>query len=152
MNRTARAVGFLGLSAIAFAGVLVFSSGTGCIDTTPIYVEAVDTGARAADGGTPCLDCIKQPTRPGPGCTDELKVCINDPRCNVLYECVLGLECLEAPSVPEKIRCGLPCALEAGVTSLYDPSLTLVLNVVQCGATKCSVPCQVDGGIDFDAL
>ena len=49
MNRTARAVGFLGLSAIAFAGVLVFSSGTGCIDTTPIYVEVVDTGARAVD-------------------------------------------------------------------------------------------------------
>jgi hypothetical protein len=63
---------------------------------------------------------------------------------------VTALQCFEVPSVEGKIQCGVPCAVEAGVASLYDPSLMLALNVVQCGATKCSSPCQVDGSIDFD--
>jgi hypothetical protein len=57
--------------------------------------------------------------------------------------------CLDQPSLDAKIRCGLPCAQEAGIVSVDDPLVTnYLLGLVLCAQQKCPVECDLtEGGV-----
>jgi hypothetical protein len=118
-----------------------------CLDVTPIVLEKE---ASATPTDFPCLRCLQRPDDGG-GCSDEIAICQNDPRCNAAYACIVAKACLDLPTIDDKIQCGLPCAQEAGVTSLTDPVVGEVQAVVLCGEQGCADPCHVgDAGFAFD--
>lgn len=113
----------------------------GCLDVTPIVLER-DASAGA---DTPCLQCLEQPQT----CNTIMTECrASDPRCGAALDCMRSQACLDLPTLDDKIKCGLPCAQDAGVVSLSDPIVDRYLvALVQCGQDRCPVPCNlVDGG------
>ena len=124
------------LAAIALGSVLFWAGVSACLDTTPIVVES---DAFVADAG--CLKCLEEPEN----CKDTLQACIDDSRCNPAYVCIIAQKCLDLRTIDDKIKCGLPCAQEAGIESISDPVVsTYLVGILACGQQKCATPCNLD--------
>ncbi len=129
----------------------------GCLDLTPIVIippEASpkpkrDAEVDGSDGGAvTCLACIKRPNAEL-GCDDEIRTCLAETKCNLAYQCILERDCFEEYSQQDKILCGYPCVEKAGVVSLTDKTIELILSVVSCAEKGCQVPCHIsDGGVE----
>jgi hypothetical protein len=120
------------LAALAFAIEGFFA----CLDTTPIIVS---TDAFQADAG--CFKCLEQPEN----CLDNLQACVDDQRCKPAYDCIVAQSCLDLRTIDDKIKCGLPCAQEAGIESVTDPVVsTHLVGILACGQQKCAEPCNLD--------
>jgi len=126
---------------VSLASLVVFSTCAmiafwACLDTTPIVVS---NDAFVADAG--CLKCLEQPEN----CADIIQSCIDDPRCNPVYICIVAQSCLDLRTIDDKIKCGLPCAQEAGIEAVTDPVVsTYLVGVLACGQQKCAEPCNLD--------
>jgi hypothetical protein len=112
-----------------------------CLSVTPIVVERDASGG--PDAG--CLACLQLPDR----CGGLIEQCQNDPRCVPAYACIVRDSCLDLHTLDDKIKCGLPCAQDAGIQSVTDPVVsTYLVGLVACGQQKCAVPCNLgEGGI-----
>jgi hypothetical protein len=130
-RRTALASGVLATA----AGIALAAA---CIEVVPLTVVR-DSGL-LADAG--CSTCLHEPDK----CTTEISTCQLDPACDTILRCVEELACFDRPVVDDKVTCGLPCAVEAGVTSVTDPRIERLLDVLRCGQTKCPGPCNLGDG------
>lgn len=112
-----------------------------CLTVTPIIVERDAFGG--PDAG--CLECLQLPDR----CGGLIEQCKSDPRCTPVYSCIERDRCLDLHTLDDKIKCGLPCAQDAGIQSVTDPVVsTYLVGLVGCGQQKCAVPCNLgEGGI-----
>ena len=116
-----------------------FRSLSACLDVTPIIV---DRDARGSSGGVDasCLKCLEQPE----SCEGIIDQCKQDPRCDPVYGCIVGLACLDLPTLDDKINCSLPCAQDAGILSVNDPVIsTYLVGLVGCAQQKCADPCNL---------
>src|SRR5690242_18629535 len=96
-----------------------------CLDVTPIIVER-----DAFQPDATCLRCLETPE----GCRSLIDSCQANARCKPAYACMVERSCLDLLTIDDKIKCGLPCAQEAGVESLSDPIVsTYLLGLVSCG-------------------
>jgi hypothetical protein len=134
-----RAFVILGSLALVVAALGAFWA---CLEITPIVVER--------DAFTPdaaCTKCVEEPEN----CRDVIAACKDDPRCAPAYACILKDGCLDLRTLDDKIRCGLPCAQEAGIESPSDPVIsTHLVGLVGCAQQKCAEPCNlVDASISF---
>ncbi|MFO0742398.1 MAG: hypothetical protein U0270_41375 [Labilithrix sp.] len=112
---------------------------------TPIVVIK-DSSATS----TKCVQCLESPA----GCASLIAACRSDPEnpeCGGIYDCMVANTCLDLPVLDDKIRCGLPCAQEAGVASTDDPIVTnYLLGLVLCAQKNCPVDCDLtEGGVGF---
>lgn len=114
-----------------------------CLDITPIIVEK--DSAVPSDAG--CVRCLEEPAN----CRPLIDTCLADPRCVPIYHCMSREACLDLPTLDDKIRCGLPCAADAGITRLDDPLVSSYLvALVGCAKEKCVIPCNlVDASLDL---
>jgi len=153
-----RLVVALAIGSLVAAGVVTV---TACVDTTPFYVPPedasppppppVDAGPDAPDVDTrsSCQRCIETPDMPGPGCGDELAICLADPKCKGTYDCMLARGCLTKADQRKIILCGLPCAAEAGIVSQNEPAADEIYTVATCAESACPGPCGIgDAGTD----
>ncbi len=130
---------------ILLTTVMAFALGfrllAGCLSVTPIIVE------RDAYGGpdASCLKCLQLPE----SCAGLIAACEDDPRCKPVYTCMVREMCLDLLTLDDKIKCGLPCAQDAGISSVSDPVVTTYLvGLVACGQEKCAEPCNLsDAGV-----
>jgi hypothetical protein len=125
----------------AFALALVAS----CVDIDPVIVQpmVVDAAPPAdSDVATPCGMCISAPNSPGPGCGDEIAVCLTDDRCTRILQCTEPLRCYEKPTAVEVNDCGLPCfRMEVGNTLPTD-LIMMLLNIAACAQNTCGPLCR----------
>jgi hypothetical protein len=134
------------LFALAFVPAVALAAVFACVDVTPIFVAPRDAGFLA---DASCSTCLEDPS----GCSDRIESCRVDPRCGPVLACVEKERCFDRPTLDDKLTCGLPCAEDGGITSTDDPTVTYLLNVLQCGQTRCPVACNLgDGGSTADAL
>jgi hypothetical protein len=106
-----------------------------CLDVTPIVVER-----DAFDPDASCLRCLEQPE----GCASLIASCQEEARCKPAYACIVAQGCFDLRTIDDKIKCGLPCAQEAGVDNVSDPVITTyLLGLVACGQQKCAVSCNL---------
>jgi hypothetical protein len=125
-------------ASLAFGFVAVRLGGA-CLDVTPIFV---DDDAFDPDAG--CLLCLQQPS----ACADIISSCEGDLLCKPTYACMVALGCLDLRTIDDKIKCGLACAQDAGITSVDDPTTAYLINLVACGRQRCTEPCNlVDANI-----
>lgn len=129
---------FVVVAALAFGYGAVHLGGA-CLDVNPVIV---DNDAYDPDAG--CLKCLQQPT----GCADIITSCEGDLLCRPTYTCMVALGCLDLRTIDDKIKCGLGCAQDAGITSVDDPTTAYLINLVACGRQRCTDPCNlVDANI-----
>jgi hypothetical protein len=134
------------LCALVPAAVIV---AFGCLEVTPIVLPPRDAGFLP---DASCSSCLQVPTDQL-GCDDELEKCRVDPRCAPVLMCVNTLQCFDRPTLEDKLSCGLPCAIEAGITSTSDPTIGYLLGVLKCGQIRCQGPCNLgDASVQIDAL
>jgi hypothetical protein len=124
--------------AVVVAGFRLLSA---CLTVTPIIVER--DGSAAGDGG--CLKCLEQPA----SCAGIIEDCQDDPRCKPVYACMVREACLDLLTLDDKIKCGLPCAQDAGIESVTDPVIsTHLVGLVACAQEKCAEACNIsEGGV-----
>jgi hypothetical protein len=129
-----------------------------CTDLTPVVLAIApdsgppdagprpDAGEVVDSGPGACELCLRAPD-PG-GCADEVATCEADPKCAGTFRCVVDNGCLAFASQKDKITCGTPCAVAAGITSQTDPAVGLVFTVLNCQSSACTAPCEAspDGG------
>ena len=121
----------------------------GCLDVTPIYVPTRDAGLLP---DASCSTCLQRPEELL-GCDGELGKCRDDPRCAPVLMCVDTLQCFDRPTLDDKLTCGLPCAIEAGITNTADPTIAYLLDVIKCGQARCPGPCNLgDASVPVDGL
>lgn len=117
----------------------------GCVDIDPVTVLPVVVDAAPpsdSDQPSPCDMCIAAPDSPGPGCGDEVAICLTDPRCVMVLDCSAPLRCYEKPTQAEVNDCGLPCfQMVVGNTFPTDLIMTL-LNIAACAQGTCAVFCH----------
>jgi hypothetical protein len=124
------------LSSLIVAAALVRLA-PACLEITPIIVEK-EASSVGADAG--CVRCLETPGN----CLDLIDSCKTDTRCLPVYECMSREQCLDLPTLGDKITCGLPCAADAGVTRLDDPLVKdYLIALVGCGRDKCAEPCNL---------
>lgn len=126
----------LALAAIIGASTLTMRAMVGCLDVTPV-VMARD----ASTGGTvPCVSCLELPS----ACFSVIDECRRtEPRCTPIYGC-MAESCLDLPTLDDKIRCGLPCAQEGGVTTVDDPIVAkYMVGLIECARENCTVQCNL---------
>ncbi|MDB4933493.1 MAG: hypothetical protein JWP87_465 [Labilithrix sp.] len=133
-----RALVLLMMFAVLGAGFRLLSA---CLTVTPIIVERDAFGG--PDAG--CLKCLQGPE----ACAGLIEDCEGDPRCKPIYACMVRETCLDLLTLDDKIKCGLPCAQDAGIQSASDPVITTYLvGLVACGQEKCAGPCNLsDAGV-----
>ncbi len=121
--------------AIVVTGLFTMRAMTGCLDVTPIVV--VHDASRAT---VPCVSCLERANACAP-LIDECKA--TETRCPPIYAC-MAASCLDLPTLDDKIRCGLPCAQEGGVTSVDDPIVgKYMVGLIECAREKCTVQCNI---------
>jgi hypothetical protein len=132
---------------VASIAALIAMAMHGCLDITEIAVAEPDAGDDAPvrdvdpDGPRPCEQCLRTPRDPGPGCRESLDVCFGDTACQATVTCAIALGCVELGNQDAVIRCGTPCAVEAGL----DPStssINYVIDLVSCATTTCGPICR----------
>jgi hypothetical protein len=112
-----------------------------CLDTTPITVPPRDAGLLA---DASCSTCLYTPQ----ACQPTIDDCRADPGCRPILECVEAARCFDAPTIDDKVSCGVPCLVDAGITNVDDPRVDRLLGVIRCGQKACALPCNLgDGGI-----
>ena len=137
-------------AAVAAAFALVRMTG-GCLDITPLYVPPRE--ASSIEEGLPCRTCLEKASSDN-GCGDDIAKCVANPRCDTVYECMALGACLDHPSFNDKINCTLPCLTDAGIVSATgDPTVDILVEVVQCGQERCAHECHLDdAGLNLDAF
>ena len=138
-------------SAPAALALIATLAAGGCVDTTPIVVEAEqpvtsDGGPfEAGDGADvelgPCQVCLEAPGDAGPGCGEQLGACYENERCKLAIDCASAKGCFEKGSAKGVTACGLPCGIEAGMASADDPAITVALAVFACIQNVCAPAC-----------
>lgn len=133
----------------------------GCLDATPVNIQAQDAGL-VIDGGNvgdddagdatvpedayphpECRACIAADPVPGPGCGDKLANCGNTPHCLDIYECAYKKGCVTKKTQNESIACALPCAAELKLTDVNDPSIQFAIRLTECFHSTCAKDCEV---------
>jgi hypothetical protein len=134
-------------ASVALSSVVALSFVPGCVDINPVTVENVVVDAAPpsdSDAPTPCGLCLNGPNSPGPGCGDEIAVCLTDERCTRILRCTEPLRCYEKPTQAETQDCGLPCfRMEVGNTLPTD-LITMLLNIAACAQNTCGPICRAE--------
>jgi hypothetical protein len=113
---------------------------SGCLDLTATEV----TGSGDASVGGFAVDCQACIFRSGvdqPGCGDPMIACNADSVCSAAFMCALGKGCFTTGTSADLVTCGVPCAFEAGITTLNDPGLTNAAALFQCIGSTCASSC-----------
>jgi hypothetical protein len=118
---------------------------SGCVDTTPgIYVPlerdaGVADAARQGDAQeSACNLCIAGSAGP---CRENYDTCQATPRCPMVIQCLLDLECFAFLKIEDRIACGTPCLDKAGPFAGNDPVITELGNLNVCTFTSCTDVC-----------
>ena len=130
----------------ALSTIVALAFVAGCVDIDPVTVLPVVVDAAPpppdSDGPTPCSMCITAPNSPGPGCGDEIAICLTDERCTRILQCTEPLRCYEKPTAAEVNDCGLPCfQMEVGNTLPTD-LIMMLLNIASCAQNTCGPICR----------
>ena len=128
------------------AGSIALGTLSACLDLSPV---AATGSAPARDSGLsdgriqgPCEACgFANSGNPEPACVRDNSDCTSDSVCNAIIVCMRETGCFEVLAGEEANRCGLPCVLNAGVSTTTDPSFELALRVVACAANRCADVC-----------
>jgi hypothetical protein len=124
---------------------LVAAAINGCLDVTPLDVARPprpDGGLSDSRTQGPCEACLfAPPGETGPNCEEPLAECAANPRCAELRDCLRFAGCYEATDGDEAGRCGTPCALELGITSLDDPAILPIFAISDCSLVRCPGLC-----------
>ncbi len=142
-KRFTLALGGSALLAVAWAGA--------CMDLTPVEVtpKLAETDATVSDAFltdapedalSPCEACLARKGDAAPGCGADLATCVELPECQNMLGCVLERGCLALP-FNQIVSCGIPCAAEAGITSLDDPALKPLFVFGGCARVQCGDLC-----------
>jgi hypothetical protein len=129
---------------------ILCSTFLGCRDLTPIRVDREPVTLRDAatgDGASPdqsCQACLFAPIDSGMKCANIFDTCYANPLCEKLITCMLESGCFEGFGGEDGNRCGVPCALSAGVVSATDPAVNLGIEVAGCAYTVCPGLCFRD--------
>ena len=128
--------------ALAVALVALARATSGCLNVTPVVVE---NDAEAPTNVT-CLPCLQRADR----CADIIEACEAEPGCKRIYDCMVERQCLNMPTLALKVKTGLQCAQDNGVTTPDDPLIqTYFVSLVGCGSRRCAVECNIgDAGAD----
>jgi hypothetical protein len=112
----------------------------GCLEFSPIVVER----ETVVDSGRACLTCVKGDA----GCAQNVETCLAKPRCAPIFACIETNDCFERLTIGDKIQCGLPCAVDAGITNVDDPIVQVdLVAMITCAQTSCAAVCgEADGG------
>ena len=145
MTRRRSGIASRGWPDAALCSALMLSLMAGCVDIDPVTVEPVVVDAAPpTDSDVPslCSMCIGAPNSPGPGCGDEVAVCLTDERCTRILMCTEPLRCYERPTAAEVNDCGLPCfRMEVG-NSLPTDLIMMLLNIAACAQNTCGPICR----------
>ena len=145
MTRRRSGIASRGWPGVAFGSVLTLSLVAGCVDIDPVTLEPVVVDAAPPpDGDAPslCGMCINAPNSPGPGCGDEVAVCLADERCTRILRCTEPLRCYEKPTAAEVNDCGLDCfRMEVG-NSLPTDLIMMLLDIAACAQNTCGPICR----------
>jgi hypothetical protein len=131
--------------------VMFVSAAWGCLDFPPRIVST-DAGATEQDvmapppdaGPSACVECIKTPEDPGPGCGMAWSDCKEEPRCVGLVECTDELGCFRISDLPMFLTCVDPCVKQYMLAGTGDPVYPVVTRIVLCttGAGVCVPICS----------
>jgi hypothetical protein len=131
--------------------VVFVSAAGGCLDLPPRIVSQ-DAGATDEDVVTPppdggpsaCVECIKTPEAPGPGCGMAWNSCKDEPRCVGLVECTDELRCFRISDLPMFLACVDPCVKKYMLAGTMDPVYPIVTQIVLCttGSGVCVPICS----------
>jgi hypothetical protein len=110
----------------------------GCRDTTPLAEEDIVADA-AVDVPLPpdCIGC------PEAQCPDLVQGCLDTELCMPMLQCSIEIGCGNLP-IEQNILCGVPCALQLGVTSTADPSAVALTRLVGCINDLCPGHCRTE--------
>jgi hypothetical protein len=111
-----------------------------CLDVTPLFVAPKDASTGVPEAS--CSGCVTRPSEEG-GCGADIDKCRQDPACGPVYACTERFACLDKPGIDDKLQCALPCLIDAGITTIEDPVVQLLLGVVRCGQERCAIPCNL---------
>jgi hypothetical protein len=110
-----------------------------CVDTEPVVVEDVQRDA-GADAKGPCSTCMEAPSEPGPGCEDALAVCNEFETCKATMDCAFEFGCLDLPTIPDILSCGIDCSEITGVVEDED-AVAALGTVFTCVVGPCAPSC-----------
>jgi hypothetical protein len=124
------------LPALAFVALLT----SGCLDLTATEVSG---SADASVGGfaVDCQKCIFRSGADQPGCGEPMTACSADSVCSAAFLCTIGKGCFTTGTSAGLVNCGVPCAFEAGITTLNDPGLKTASALFQCIGNTCASAC-----------
>jgi hypothetical protein len=132
--------------------VVLISGAWGCLDLPPHVMPAVDAGRAEEDATAPppdagpsaCVECIKAPEDPGPGCGTAWEACKDEPRCVGLVECTDAAGCFRISDLSQFLPCVDPCVKKFMLAGTTDPVYPLVTPIVFCttGAGACVPICS----------
>jgi hypothetical protein len=144
MTIASRALRVLVLAAFASAAAAGVVAVQACLEVTPITVPPRDASSFLKGG---CSACVSAPSAQG-GCSNARDECFAEPACAAIMACIDQNDCFDGPTFTDKITCGIPCALDAGVSSYVDPRLQGLLNTVECAQKQCATVCNFgDAGL-----
>jgi hypothetical protein len=134
MNRRRAFLCSVGLAALAPVALPM-----ACVDTEPVVVDEIQRDA-GADAIGPCGTCVEAPSEPGPGCADALAGCHAHEACKETIDCAFETGCLELPTVPELISCGIDCSETTNVTDDKD-AVAALSTLFTCMIEPCAPFC-----------
>ncbi|HMI84294.1 MAG TPA: hypothetical protein VK550_09385 [Polyangiaceae bacterium] len=130
--------------------MLFLAGASACLDFPPRILPS-DAGV-AADGETPpedagpsaCVECIKTPVDPGPGCGTAWDECKDIPKCVGLVQCTDELGCFRINDLPQFLNCVDPCVQKWMLAGTGDPVYPIVTQIVLCttGTGACVPICS----------
>jgi hypothetical protein len=127
-------------------GIAAFVIVAGCVDIDPVTVPPppVMDAAPPPDSAEPiaCDLCLAAPDSPGPGCGDEVAVCLGDTRCTAILECTAPLRCYEKATQADVNDCGLPCFKMIVGNSLPTDLIMMLLGIASCAQNVCGAICH----------
>ena len=92
-----------------------------------------------------CYDCAVA------SCPTEMDECQQDDKCRTMLLCLFEDQCFGGSNGIE-YTCGLGCAMQAGISGMSDPAVSIALAAGQCISGSCQDDCGVpaDGGLPLD--
>ena len=128
--------------------LLVFALfGGACVDI-PVYQvtkpdQPIGGGDASSEGGIgpqqACLDCLRAPEDPGPGCQTAYSACRDDVKCGKILDCGFARQCFQGAQ-SAFFACGYSCLRDLGVIEPDEPVLVFAASLFQCLANGACGP------------
>jgi hypothetical protein len=123
---------------------------TSCADTSVITIFNDGGGAgrdvtseESVREKPACHACIVAPNDPGPGCGQEMDLCVATPFCAYIYECAYANGCVFKRTQGESIGCAFPCAKDI-TQNAYDEAIRTALALTTCFHAQCRDACTAE--------